>query len=499
MSKPKFIPGQPKGLDYPALLEQRKTLSLRPYQRDHLKLFLNNPRWADLSEAGVGKTPPACLYIYWMWATQGIKTIFSMPKSLLVKNYEELILWSKFTKDDVVILRGSVPNRKRQIDSDAKVFLCAHDTFANNWQDIVERHPEVKALVSDEWHLGFSTHGEVFYKGRDREPKYFGTARTAKMYQFCRATKARVLAMTGTLVKGRLCSAYPLVQLINPLYYGTYDKFMEWHALLDDYGKPYMWLNHERLAEILKKHSCSMSFKEAYGEENKQIFIELCTMGDKQRALYKSMEENAILELEDSFLEAGTPAVAVLRCRQIMQSPEMFEAPQGDDGKDSHVETHIQAGLDSGKPILIFETTKNAQLRLCQLAIKMGARAVVLNGDTSSANRGKYDLQMRRGELDVLIAAPLVAGVGFNWANVDTMVFNSIDYGDDTFIQNYRRALRGKRETPLKIYLLQYRSSIDQRIAAIVNQKSQDRIRVMGENDTSVHLTKKSVDGVIER
>lgn len=497
MAKPKFIPCQPKGLDIEALKKERETLSLRKYQENHLGMFIQNERFADLSEAGVGKTPPACLYIYWLWKTQGIKTIFSMPKSLLVKNYEELLRWSEFEVDDIVMLRGTPADRERQINSNAKVFLCAHDTFANNWEAILSGHPEVKALVSDEWHLGFSTHGEVFYKRNSQVPLYSGTARTAKMYQFMKKTKARLLAMTGTLVKGRLCSAYPLIQLINPLYYGTYDNFMTWHAMLDDYGKPYMWLEHERLAKILKRHSCSMTFSDAYGKENKQVFIELCTMSDKQRKAYSDMEENALLELEDSFLEGKTPALAVLRCRQIMQCPEMYDLPHGDDGKDAHIEEHIQRAIDEGTPLVIFETAKMAQNRINQLAIKLGARSVVLNGDTAGPRRGDYDLMMRQGKLDVLVAAPIVAGVGFNWSNVSHMVFSSIDYGDDTFIQNYRRALRGKRETPLKIYILQYRKSIDQRIAAIVNQKSKDRILVMGDRDTAVHITRNSVDGVI--
>lgn len=497
MAKVPMVPMQPQGFDMATIKATRETLSLRKYQEKHLGMFIENPRFADLSEAGVGKTPPACLYIYWLWKALGIKTIFSMPKSLLVKNYEELLLWSEFEIEDVVILRGSPANRERQIVSPAKVFLCAHDTFANNWEDIVAAHPQVKALVADEWHLGFSTHGEVFYRGKNPTPIYSGTARTAKMYKFLKQTKGRLLAMTGTLVKGRLCSAYPLINVINPLYYGTYDKFMLTHALLDDYGKPYMWLEHKRLAEILKRHSCSMTFSEAYGKENKQIFIELCTMSDKQRKAYSDMEENALLELEDSFLEGKTPALAVLRCRQIMQAPEMYDLPHGEDGKDAHIEEHIQRALDEGTPLVIFETTKIAQVRINQMAIKMGARSVLLNGDTPGSRRSQYDEMMRRGDLDVLVAAPIVAGVGFNWANVSHMVFSAIDYGDDTFIQNYRRALRGKRATPLKIYILQYRRSIDQRIAAIVNQKSRDRLLVMGEKDTQVHLTRKAVDGVI--
>lgn len=439
-----------------------------------------------------GKTPPACVYLYWLWASEGVKSIFTMPKSLLVKNYEELFLWSNFEPSDIVIVNGSPKQREKQINSDAKVFLCGFDCFATNWPQFVKAHPEIGALVGDEWHLGFSTHGEYDWKGRVQ-----GTARTIKLYEFAKAQKARVLAMTGTLIKGRLCSTYPLITLIEPRYYGTYNNFLTWHAELDEYGKPFMWKNHERLAKILTKHSCAKTFKQAYGEENKQVFIELCTMGDKQRAAYDDMEEMALAELEDEFLEAGSPAVAAIRCIQFMQCPELYDIAEGEDGKTAHVELHIKNAIESGEPMVIFETTKAAQKRYLELARKFGARAELLNGDTSDVRRPLLDSQMRRGEIDVMVAAPVVAGVGFNWGNVNTMVFSIISYDDGTFIQNYRRAIRGKRETPLKIYVLQYRKSIDQRIAAIVNQKSKDRILVMGENDTSVHITQASSEEVL--
>lgn len=492
-TKQRPLPKQPRDLDFKALEAKRSTLSLRDYQNSNFSEFVKNTRMADLSEAGTGKTPPACLYLYWLWAAKNIRSIFCMPKSLLVKNYEELFLWSNFTKDDIVIVRGTPKQREKQINSDAKVFLCGFDCFATNWPIFVNRHPDIQALVGDEWHLGFSTHGEYDWKGRVQ-----GTGRTAKMYDFMRQQDARLLAMTGTLIKGRLCSSYPLIALIEPRYYGTYNQFLTWHAELDEYGKPFMWKNHDRLAKILKKHTVARTFEQAYGTENKQIFIELCTMSESQRRVYDDMEEMALVELEEDFLEAGTPAVAAMRCIQFMQCPELYNIEEGEDGKTAHIEVHIRNAIESGEPMVIFETTKAAQKRYYELALKLGGRAGLLNGDTSDTKRPLLDSQMRGGQLDVMVAAPIVAGVGFNWGNVNTMVFSIIDYGDDTFIQNYRRAIRGKRAEPLKIYVLQYRKSLDQRIASIVNQKSKDRLLVMGDEDTKVHLTKESADGVIE-
>jgi len=39
-------------------------------------------------------------------------------------------------------------------------------------------------------------------------------------------------------------------------------------------------------------------------------------------------------------------------------------------------------------------------------------------------------------------------------------------------VQGYRRAVRGKRETPLLIYLMDYENSMDQRMFEIIDTKS---------------------------
>jgi uncharacterized FAD-dependent dehydrogenase len=68
--------------------------------------------------------------------------------------------------------------------------------------------------------------------------------------------------------------------------------------------------------------------------------------------------------------------------------------------------------------------------------------------------------------------------VGFNWGFLRKIVFASIDYQDSNFIQAYRRGVRGKRDTPLLVYVLEYRKSIEQRIFQIVNRKSLDAQKI---------------------
>jgi hypothetical protein len=79
----------------------------------------------------------------------------------------------------------------------------------------------------------------------------------------------------------------------------------------------------------------------------------------------------------------------------------------------------------------------------------------------------------RKGEMDLLICSPTCAAVGFNWQmsgdkEVDHLIFMSLDFKDKA----YRRCMRDIRKTPLRITVLEYEDSLDQRIFEIVREKS---------------------------
>lgn len=80
-------------------------VSLRPEQIERLAQYIANPRFLDLSDPGTGKTPPVCTYLYYQWKEHGHVSVWSQPKSLLGKNRREVLRWTPFTPDEVVILR----------------------------------------------------------------------------------------------------------------------------------------------------------------------------------------------------------------------------------------------------------------------------------------------------------------------------------------------------------------------------------------------------------
>jgi superfamily II DNA or RNA helicase len=348
----------------------------------------------------------------------------------------------------------------RKMRLKAKVILCGFDFFSEHWPWLVEHNPDLQAVSVDEIHMGYGNHT---------------SKRTQSFYEGMRHMK-RFVAMTGTLVNGRLDSVYPTVHVIQPLYYAGHSDFMAQHAVTDYFGTVIGWQNHEKITEILSRHGRRRSFEQEYGKEAKVIISEIVQMSPAQRDAYDEFHEQALLELVDTFLDGTLPGVATLRARQIMQCPEIFGLCKGETtGKDERLMVH----LSNDTPMVIFAVFQAEQERIMKMLEAKGMKAALINGNVLTKERGEIDAAFQRGEIQVVVS-PATAGVGFNWAHVDRMVFASLDYQDSNFMQAYRRAIRGKRETPLLIYVLEYEDSIDQRIFQIIDRKAGDANRVDG-------------------
>lgn len=441
-------------------------LALRDYQIQDLSFYMNNERCANLSDPGTGKTPSACVYTEYLWADKGFKTIWAMPKSLLWKNYNEFLAFTNFKPEEVVIVDGTPKQREVQMASKtAKVWLMGFKRWADEWKKMREMHPEINFFCFDEWHMGgfknpTSKRSEELFKSM-RVVKYF-------------------LPMSGTLISGRLDSCYTAIKIIEPRYYANHFSFMAQHALTDEFGSVLGWVNHEKLGRIFLRHCIRHSFEEVYGKEAKKLIFEQVPMDPKSLKAYKEFEEKAMLELEDEFLDGVNPAVNATRCRQIMGHPHHFNLLKENEltGKEERLQIHVEDHLNTGKPLVIFSSLIPEQERLASLCSKWGMKTALINSSVSPAKRAKIDADFQAGRIQCIVGSPATAAVGFNWGHTDHIIFASIDYDNTNFVQAYRRAIRGKRETPLLITVLEYENSIDQRIFKIVDRKSRDLAKV---------------------
>jgi hypothetical protein len=550
---------------------------LREKQIEQLAFYIRNPKCLDLSDPGTGKTPPCCVYSFMCWDRGQVKTLWSMPKSLLKKNLKELCRFTEFQVandkkytpgDDVVILRtdraamssnwtgptiastkrrlgfkvkmggletttieltdmardlaanrgekyvpikfgwldvdglwytlnckgghkemptdwiavepilgpDGTPQKTQRDDPEvfkdliaaaaadgAKAVICTFAFMSAHWERVLAAFPDIDLLLVDELHMAYggleSKLTESFFHVNKRVSRFVG--------------------MTGTLINGRLDTAFPAVHVIEPRYYGSRQGFYFEHVqAMDDRGRPVRWKNEAKLTSILERHSIRRTFEEVYGKEDVVFIAESIEMHDKVREAYDVFHETALLELMDgAVLDGSIPGVAMMRARQIMAHPETMLA---DVPKWTEKDERLMVHLNKGQKTLIFAALQPEQERITRLCEELGLRVAMINASVSGAQRIRIDEAAQRGELDVIVASGPTTAVGYNWEMFDLVIFASIDFMDVNILQAYRRASRGSRTKTLHVVFFKYEDSIDDRMYVIVKEKSELANRVDG-------------------
>lgn len=451
---------------------------LRDYQVADLAFYFAEKRCMNLSDPGTGKTASVVVKQGDRWRSGGMASIWSQPKSLLKKNKDEIHLFNPDLHDDEVIIFDGANVKKHAGRKDVAIWLMGPDRFKRSYRSMPSN---VGAHDVDEFHMCFGG----------------ASSARAQAYMEYHRNMDEGIVMTGTLVHGRIDTVFPAIHAIEPRYYPGYEGFLRHHAYLDEFGRPFAWKNHERIAQILARHAIRHTFEEVYGAESKVILPEDADMTPLQRQQYEDFMSTMTIDLGEAIIDGSAAPMVVLRARQIMETAFAMKDPRGPEfptvdlldgglaGKEELLEMHFADHARSGEPVVVFASFVEQQKRIVELGEKAGLRMAIMNGTVSARQRSLIDEAFRRGELDGLVCTPMVAAFGYNWQfwgpnqiEVDHCIFASMDYMDTNFLQAYRRFIRGKRRRPLRISILRYRNSMDQRVFEIIKQKSKDANKV---------------------
>lgn len=419
--------------------------------------------------------------MYYVWAKHKKKSHWAMPTHLMKKNRNELLMWSNFKPDEVVIIDGTVKQKEAARNHpNAKVFLTSFPGLVKkNKQGVAawELYRDTDLIVIDEFQKYFSNHE---------------SASTQELYR-CMRTKTFFLGMSGTVVKGRLDSAYPMIQIIEPRFYGNYYDFLAQHAIKDFFGKITGWRNYDKIRAVLGHIGRRTAFEDVFGERDILFFLQEINMGTRQQALYDQFKSMGMLELEKVILEGSNEGVNLLRLRQILAHPERISVPMErdqdnkitrvqvvdasggvDTERDEQIKLHIGDHLDTKEPLVIISTLIPEQQRIYELAKSMGMKTALINSTVDNKSRWSIDEDFRSGKLQCVVGSPSTVGTGFNWSHVNHILFAGLDFAADDFIQTLMRAFRGKRSQPLRATLIQYKSSIEQHLDKVLDAKSRE-------------------------
>jgi hypothetical protein len=454
-------------------------LKLRDDQVADLSFYISQPKCGNWSDPGTGKTPSVCVNQYRRVVDTGFRTAWIGPKSLLPKNQLELTRFTPFTVRDAVIVDGTPAQIDRAMNSGARVFLMGPDRFRRIWKDLPF---DVKAMDVDEFHMCFGGHS---------------SQRTAGFYAFQERKAEESVFMSGTIVNGRLDTAYPAIHAIEPRYYPLgYDQFIGAHAYQDDFDRIVAWHNHERLGAILGAHGIRRTFESIFGKQAVVWEVQWCDMEPEQRQLYDTFERDALLELEHFMIDGTLPGVATTRARQIMEHPNAFPDLRDPDhklrlppvdiipgrrpGKLEALAIHFEDHARKRTPVLVSAFFVPQQQQIAQVATSAGLRVGLINGETPMRERAQVDVAFQNGALDCVICSPACASVGYNWQwsggrEVGHVIFASLSYMDSDVTQFTRRPIREARTSPLRVTTLAYMNCrVEAKNMSIIERKSRD-------------------------
>lgn len=429
-----------------------------------------NPSWTNISEQNFLQPTSARIVTAGKY---NCRVIWIQPSSLMRKNQEEILKWNPDLKpEQVQLIKGTQSQKKKiSLDPNVLVWIMTAEAYAKHILDMRNKFFDIVQIICDEPHL--------YYRG--------WTSKRTQAFVQGTPDWSRISFMTATPTpRGKLQSAYIYCHMIQRSYYQSYDFFMKQHAIVDDYGTPSEWINHEVLQKFLLHYSICWTTKDMYGDVEEMILRDVVSMEKSVEDVYRTFEQAGIAEIKDVVLESKTGGVNSLRVRQILAHPQKISLPNNWDSKGNptgYAEVSIFEGVtpkmerileyaEEGEPLIIFGTFIAEIEAIAHFLTKKGFKVGIIHGQVLRSRRDKIDEEFRAGNLDIIVASAATAGVGYNWGHVNTVIFHSLNYGDDEFLQAVARAKRGIRTEVLKIILLEYENSVDQYVMWAVHHNS---------------------------
>jgi superfamily II DNA or RNA helicase len=298
---------------------------------------------------------------------------------------------------------------------------------------------------------------------------------TARAVRKLRA--AHRLAVTGTPLENHLGELWAHFDAVLPSYLGDYRSFnrsfrqpIEQHE--DDARRAIL---RQRIAPFLLRRSKAAVAPELPPKIETLLRI---SMDEPQRRLYESLRlaQNArVREALASYSNEQSRIIvlsALLRLRQVCCDPRLI-----DDLADPPPSAKLEALLEliqslraEDRQILVFSQFTSMLALIGRALDEAHLDYAVLTGDTT--DRATPVLRFQTGESPILLASLKAGGVGLNLTAADAVIHYDPWWNPAVETQAADRAHRLGREQPVFVYKLLCDDTIEERIEAMKEHKS---------------------------
>lgn len=454
---------------HPLSLSDNLHATLRPYQVRGVQWCVSNLLsgfgviLAD--DMGLGKTIQTIATLLYLYEHSHIKgkTLIVVPTSLLPNWENEL---SQFAPTLSVTLYYGVG----RILKDSTVVVTTYDIFRRD-SDLFESQG-IDVLVIDE-------------AQRIKNP----TTQAAIALKSFRA-KYRI-ALSGTPVENSLTELWSIFDFTLSGYLGELNQFVS------TYVRPIEMDQNQEIARNLKRLSAPFMLRRLKTDKSiindlpdKIVIDEYATLVPEQAALYQSVVDNAMKNLEtegEPQNRSGLIFKLITELKQICNHPRNYDKRSPIDpslsGKSELLLTLLEPMIAKGEKVLIFTQYVEMLNILAQIIeAKFFVEPLLFEGSLSNTKREKViDSFQNDPEKQVLILSLKAGGVGLNLTQAANVIHYDLWFNPAVENQATDRAFRIGQKNNVFVYRFITKNSFEEKIDKMIKAKT-----IMGEMSVAV-------------
>lgn len=430
-------------------------MDFRPhdYQQVAIDWILDHKKCGLFLDMGMGKTVSSLTAVKALrddYLDIG-KVLVIAPKRVAEGTWpEELDKWEHLKDLSVSPILGPPADRRRAIKREADVYIVTRDNVA--WLvDELKGDWCFDTLIIDEL-SSFKNHAAKRFKKLKTVTPYFN----------------RVIGLTGTPAPNSYMDLWAQVYLLDRgkrlgknitayrrRYFDAFNRGMYTEYKLKPGAK-------EAIDEAISDICISMSAKDHLDLEDPLVIDKAVRLDPKEYKLYKTMERDAVLSLDDADITAFSAAVVTNKLQQMANGTVYDE-----DG-----ETHIlhnrkiemlEELMDEaqGESVLVFYNFKSDLARIREAF----PGAVKLDGpETIRA--------WNAGKIKMLLAHPASAGHGLNLQDGGSIIiWYGLTWSLELYLQANARLHRQGQKSAVRIYRILTEGTVDGRVAKALEGK----------------------------
>lgn len=259
-----------KGFEPKVGLKMTKSPTLYPFQEEAVTRLEEQLRGLVAYDMGLGKTIIAGEYI----RRKGFNSVIVLAPGALLSQWKSEMK-KHFGCDQVVIINGSIPKKKRLPLYNAPFVVASYDIIKFDYKDL--------------WKKGIKLHYDAIILDEAQKVKNWDTQRSEAVSLIVAPI---VLGLSGTPVENKIEELYFIMDQIIPAFFGGYGRFKQRYIRQDSWGTTIGYKNLEEVYETLSEVMLRKKAEEV-GEQLPEIVpMELrCDLTTAEKQLFKELAD----------------------------------------------------------------------------------------------------------------------------------------------------------------------------------------------------------------